>query len=118
MGSNQIKLSVVIPCFNEESTLRECVNKVRKISHEDLSVEIIIVDDGSTDNSSEVGKKISLEQKDVIFLQHEINKGKGAAVRTGFEKVTGDFVAIQDADLEYDPNDFKNLLVPLIDNKA
>jgi dolichol-phosphate mannosyltransferase len=118
MGENKIKLSVVIPCFNEESTLKECVDKVRKIADKNLVVEIIIVDDGSSDGSANVAKEISSEYSEIIFVQHKINRGKGAALRTGFEKVTGDYVAIQDADLEYDPVDFKNLLVPLINNKA
>lgn len=118
MGENSIKLSVVIPCFNEEGTLKECVDKVRKIADENLNVEIIIVDDGSSDGSASVAKEISVEYPEIVFLSHGTNRGKGAALRTGFEKITGDYVAIQDADLEYDPVDFKNLLVPLIDNKA
>ncbi len=118
MGKNKIKLSVVIPCFNEENTLKECVEKVKNIADENLNVEIILVDDGSSDRSSEIAKQATFDSPEVIFLQHETNKGKGAAIKTGLEKVTGDFVAIQDADLEYDPNDLKNLLVPLINNKA
>lgn len=118
MRNNKIKLSIVIPCFNEENTLRECVDKVRNIEDENLTLEIIIVDDGSSDRSPEVAKKISSEHRNVIFIQQGINKGKGAALRAGFQKVTGDYVAIQDADLEYDPVDFKNLLIPLINNQA
>jgi dolichol-phosphate mannosyltransferase len=118
MGKNKIKLSVVIPCFNEENTLKECLEKVKNIANQNLNVEIILVDDGSSDRSSEIAKQATFDSPEIIFLQHETNKGKGAAIKTGLEKVTGDFVAIQDADLEYDPNDFKNLLVPLINNKA
>lgn len=118
MGENKIKLSVVIPCFNEESTLKESVDKVAKIADENLSVEIIIVDDGSSDGSPEAVKEITSEHPEIVFVRHEINMGKGAALRTGFEKVTGDYVAIHDADLEYDPADFKDLLIPLINNKA
>lgn len=118
MNKNRVKLSIVVPCYNEESTLRECVEKVRSISDEKLSLEIIIVDDCSTDNSPEVAKNLKKNYPELIFIQHEKNKGKGACLRTGFKKVSGDFIAVQDADLEYDPNDLKKLLIPLLNNKA
>ncbi len=118
MEKNKTKLSVIIPCFNEKNTLNECVDKVRNVCNENFDIEIILVDDGSSDGSIEIAKKLAHNFEGVIFLQHETNKGKGAAIKTGLEAVTGDFVAIQDADLEYDPNDFKNLLIPLINNKA
>lgn len=118
MNKKSVKLSIVIPCYNEQNTLKECIEKVRCISDENLSLEIIIVDDGSTDNSSATAKDLQKIYPELIFIQHEKNKGKGACLRSGFKKASGDFVAVQDADLEYDPNDLKKLLVPLINNKA
>ncbi|HYA41915.1 MAG TPA: glycosyltransferase [Syntrophobacteraceae bacterium] len=112
-------LSVVIPCFNEQATLRECVEKVVSVGHSGLRLEIIIVDDCSTDGSHEVALELSDKYpQQVTVLAHEKNRGKGAALRTGFGKATGDFVCVQDADLEYDPSDFKKLLAPLLSGKA
>ena len=112
------KLSIVIPCFNEEKTLEACVNRVRAISDEYLKLELIIVDDYSTDNSLEIANEIARKFDDIVVLKHEKNQGKGAALRTGFQKATGDFVAVQDADLEYDPRELRNLLVPLVNGNA
>jgi dolichol-phosphate mannosyltransferase len=111
-------LSVVIPCFNEAATLAKCVGRVRAIASEDLSIEIVIVDDASTDGSLEKARALADRHPEVKVYSHELNKGKGAALRTGFSKVSGDFVAVQDADLEYDPNDLVRLLEPLIAGKA
>jgi len=113
-----MKFSVVIPCFNEEKTLRKCVEKVLEISDESLPLEIIIVDDCSSDGSLEIAKELEDKHAEITVLTHEENQGKGAALRTGFQKATGDFVAVQDADLEYDPMEFKKLLVPLINDDA
>src|SRR5690606_20945562 len=118
ISNKMVKLSVVIPCFNEQNTLEECVSKLRDIADENLSLEIIIVDDCSTDNSYNLSEKLACEFSEIKTIRHEKNQGKGAALRTGFNYVTGDFVAIQDADLEYDPRDLKKLLTPLIDGKA
>lgn len=112
------KLSIVVPCFNEEKTLEQCVSKVLQIADENLSLELIIVDDASSDNSREIGRKLSEKHPEIIFLNHYKNQGKGAALRTGFQVATGDYVAIQDADLEYDPHDLKRLIVPLVENEA
>jgi dolichol-phosphate mannosyltransferase len=81
-------------------------------------LEIIIVDDCSTDLSPQIAEELSAKYDEIIFIKHEINKGKGAALRTGFKIVSGDYVAIQDADLEYDSNDLKNLLIPLVNGNA
>jgi len=112
------KLSVVIPCFNEEKTLEKCVHRVLDIADETLALEIIIVDDASKDRSLSIAKELESEYPQVLVLRHEVNQGKGAALRTGFQKASGDFVAVQDADLEYDPNDLKKLLSPLLNDEA
>jgi len=112
-GKKAVTLSVVIPCYNEENTLESCVNRVLGIGSEGLHLEIIIVDDASTDQSLTIAEAISQAHENVRVLKHEVNQGKGAALRFGFREMTGDFVAVQDADLEYDPEDLKRLLEPL-----
>jgi glycosyltransferase involved in cell wall biosynthesis len=112
------KLSVVIPCYNEALTLQRCVEKVLEIDKDPLPIEIIIVDDGSKDNSLSVAKDLESRHPAISVVSHSQNKGKGAALRTGFNLATGDFVAVQDADLEYNPHDLKKLLIPLLEGKA
>lgn len=113
-----IKLSVVIPCFNEEKTLGKCVEKVLNISGEFLHLELIIIDDCSTDGSHSIAHDIAKKDPRITVLRHDKNQGKGAALQTGFTNATGDFIAIQDADLEYNPNDILRLLEPLLTNEA
>lgn len=113
-----VKVSVVVPCFNEERTLEQCVERVLSISDEGLDLEIIVVDDASTDRSVEVAKRLEAKHREIKVLLQERNQGKGAALRTGFNEATGDFVAVQDADLEYDPQDLKRLLSPLMKGEA
>jgi glycosyltransferase involved in cell wall biosynthesis len=112
------RLSIIIPCYNEENTLERCVAKVRSIADSSLSLEIIIVDDGSKDKSLQIARSLEKDHKDVVAIQQTRNQGKGAALRTGFQRATGDYVAVQDADLEYDPQDLKKLLVPLVNDEA
>ena len=111
-----IKLSVIIPCYNEEKTIFLIVEKIKKIKN--LTTEIIIVDDCSTDATSDVLKKISQVYPDIKIIRHEHNSGKGSAIQSGIKLVTGNIVLIQDADLEYDPNDYSNLLQPFIETDA
>ena len=111
-------LSIIIPCFNEESTLQRCVERVLEIQDDKLTLEIIIVDDASNDNSADIAEKLAETRSEVLMISHAMNQGKGAALRTGFKMATGDFVAVQDADLEYDPFDLKKLIKPLINDKA
>lgn len=110
-----MKVSVVIPVYNEVSTIREIIVRVQAV---DLDTEIIIVDDGSTDGTRELLEEITLSQDNVKVFYHDRNQGKGAALRTGFEVVTGDIVIIQDADLEYDPREYPVLLEPILDGRA
>ena len=95
--------SIVIPCYNEEMTLRNTVNRVLEIKDDTLQLELVIVDDCSQDKSLEIARALAEEIPEVSVQFHEVNQGKGAALRTGFQKATGDCIAVQDADLEYDP---------------
>lgn len=109
-----MKVSIIIPAYNEEKTIKQIVDLVKKADIRNHSKEIIIIDDGSKDNTFAVAKTI----KDIKLLKHPVNRGKGAAIRTGIEGATGDIILIQDADLEYDPNDYYNLIKPIIDGRA
>jgi dolichol-phosphate mannosyltransferase len=114
----RVKLSIVIPCFNEEQTLATCVNRVLAIGNESLSLEVIIVDDCSSDRSFAIAEHLAGQHPEVRLLRHVENQGKGAALRTGFREAAGDFVVVQDADLEYDPKELRDLLGPLRSGKA
>ncbi len=113
-----VKFSIVIPCFNEEKTLEKCIDKVLAIADDELTLEIIIVDDCSKDRSLTIANELVSNHSEIMVMKHEKNRGKGAALRTGIQKATGDFVGVQDADLEYNPMEFKKLLIPLINNQA
>lgn len=113
-----MKLSIVMPVFNEEKTVSHVLKKVAKVTFKGVTKEIIVVDDGSTDASAAIITKLKLPKHSVIFIQHKKNQGKGAAVRTGIKKATGDYIVIQDADMEYNPEDIKKLLIPLQQKRA
>ena len=113
-----IRLTVVIPCFNEEKTLRKCVKRVLDIADEALALEVIIVDDCSRDRSLAIARELEAAHNEIIVLHHDKNQGKGAALRTGFQKATGDFVCVQDADLEYNPMELRKLVAPLASGDA
>lgn len=106
-------LSVVVPCFNEEATIATLVEQVLTSP---WVAEVVVVDDGSSDRSRDILSTLSDERVTVVL--HERNRGKGAALRTGFARATADFVVVQDADLEYDPGEYGVLLEPLLDDRA
>ena len=106
-----MKLSLVIPCYNEEKTLFGIIDEVLMLSEHGVEMELVIVDDCSKDGSWLVAQNIAKEHPELVKLcRHEVNRGKGAALRTGFLEATGDYVGVQDADLEYDPLDYLKLI--------
>lgn len=109
-----MRLSVVMPVFNEAATIREIVARVRAVP---VDKELIIVDDFSTDGTRPVLNELA-ELPDVTVVLHDRNRGKGAALRTGFQAATGEVFLVQDADLEYDPGEYPRLLQPILDGKA
>ena len=113
------KLSIIIPCYNEEKLITTVLEKVllTKLDH-DLEKQIIIVNDGSTDNSANAINKFCEKNPSSISIHQQTNSGKGAAVKAALQKVNGDIIIIQDADFEYDPNDYNKLLRPIIDGHA
>jgi len=110
-----MKLSVVMPVFNESATLREIIGKVLAVP---IDVEVLCVDDASTDGSHQILEELQQQHPRVRSFFQAANAGKGAALRRGIQEATGDFIVIQDADLEYDPADYPQLLEPLVSGKA
>ncbi|MDD5012029.1 MAG: glycosyltransferase family 2 protein [Candidatus Nanoarchaeia archaeon] len=107
------KVSIVIPVYNEEGTIAEVIEKTKKL---ELLVrkEIIVVDDGSSDGSYEIARKI----RGIKLVKHEVNRGKGAAIKTGLEHSTGDIFIVQDADMELDPKEIPKIIMPIVNNEA
>lgn len=117
------KLDLIVPCYNEENSLEHTIEKIVPLKEKcltdyDLDLRVIIVDDASKDKSFEVIKRLQKRYKWIKVFQHEQNRGKGAALKTGFKHSTGDYVGIQDADEEYNPMDYLTLLKPILDGKA
>ena len=118
MKSNKLFLSIVIPCFNEKNTLKKIIQKVIDKTKK-FKVELIVVDDYSTDNSVEIVKLMQKQYKFIKLICHKKNQGKGAALRTGFKHLSNsDITLIQDADLEYDPSEYDKLISPFIKKNA
>ena len=109
-----MKLSIIIPVFNEEKTVGKILKKVLDLKIANVGKEIIVVDDGSTDKTRQILKQI----KNIKIILHDNNKGKGSAVKTGIKNATGDYIIIQDADLEYDPEQIRTLIQPILENQA
>src|SRR4030042_2840483 len=109
------KISIVIPVYNEEKTLEKIISAVENADILGLEKEMILVDDGSKDGSKDILKKYENRHK---ILHHQKNQGKGAGLKTGFQNATGDIIIIQDADLEYDPDEYINMIKPILDGKA
>ena len=109
-----MKLSIIIPCYNEENTIEELISEVKLAPVKDK--ELIVVDDGSTDRTRDILSRI--KDEDISVILHEKNKGKGAALRTGFQQATGQICIVQDADLEYDPQEYPILIEPILRDKA
>ncbi|MEK9183990.1 MAG: glycosyltransferase family 2 protein, partial [Patescibacteria group bacterium] len=110
-----LTLSIIIPVYNEKATLEKLLAAVEAVKLKNVKKELVIVDDGSNDGTPDVLKNYESKYR-VIY--HSKNIGKGAALRTGFAQATGDFIVIQDADLEYDPNDYEKMIKPLTDGRA
>jgi glycosyltransferase involved in cell wall biosynthesis len=111
-----MKLSIVMPVFNERNTIKEILRRVRQVDLGDLEREIVIVDDCSSDGTRDI---LAMEEDSgTRVMLHPENRGKGAAVRTGFAAATGDLIIVQDADLEYDPEDYPKLIEPVLKGKA
>jgi glycosyltransferase involved in cell wall biosynthesis len=112
---DNLVLSVVIPVFNEHLTIREILNRVRAVP---INKQIIVVDDCSTDGTREILRDIAERNPGIILVCHQVNQGKGASLRTGFKHATGDVVIVQDADLEYEPEQYPQLLQPIVEGQA
>jgi glycosyltransferase involved in cell wall biosynthesis len=114
-------LSVVIPAYNEHATVRDLLARVGAAPRPDgVELEVLVIDDGSTDGTRELLRDLSAAGDPLAFrlIEHPVNRGKGAAIRTGFAAAQGDIVLIQDADLEYDPREYPALLAPILDGEA
>ncbi len=107
-------LSIIIPVFNEKNTIEEIIAKVKAVTIKNITKEIIVIDDKSTDGTTDILKNI----KDIVYICKKDNEGKGSAIKMGFDNASGDILVIQDADLEYDPEEYPRLISPILNNRA
>lgn len=117
-SSKKLKLSIIIPAYNEENTVGQVLQNLYKLDLPTIQKEILVVDDGSKDKTASIVKKFEEKMSSLRLIQHAKNKGKGSAVQTGIRNATGDIVLIQDADLEYNPLDIPKLLKPILSGKV
>lgn len=115
-----MKLSIIIPVFNEDKSIEQILDKLAATKINRVTTEFVVVDDGSTDKTADILKNYKKNKKitNILFFRHTINQGKGSAIKTGAEHTTGDYILIQDADLEYDPADINRLVLPILEKKA
>lgn len=111
-------LSLVVPCYNEEQTLQSCIQRILPLASNTLRLEIVVVDDCSKDNSYNVAQALAAQYPEITVIKHHKNMGKGAALRSGFVQANGDYIGIQDADMEYNPMEYLTMLEPLLSGKA
>ena len=111
-----MKISVIIPCYNESDFIEKIIDKVN--NQNNINIEIIVVNDGSNEKTSNILNECLNKKKINILINHDFNKGKGEALKNGLSKATGEIVIFQDSDLEYDPEDYNKLIDPIISNKA
>ncbi|OGH41792.1 MAG: glycosyl transferase [Candidatus Levybacteria bacterium RIFCSPLOWO2_02_FULL_36_8b] len=111
-----MKLSIIIPVFNEEKTISEMLRKVNEIKISGVEKQVIVINDGSTDATASTIQNSKLKIQNFEYTEHSKNQGKGAAVRTGIKNATGDYIIIQDADLEYNPEDIRKLVMPVLES--
>jgi glycosyltransferase involved in cell wall biosynthesis len=117
--TEELRLSILIPVYNERTVVERSLAQVLAAElPEDMERELIIVDDCSTDGTSEILERLAANEPRIRLLRKTVNEGKGAAVRTAIDQATGDFCLVQDADLEYDPSEYSKLLRPLLDGHA
>ncbi len=112
-----MRLTIVMPVYNEEATLRKVLEAVRAVELDGIEKEIIVVDDGSTDRSRAIIEE-EAAKGDLVLIFQATNQGKGTALRSGFQAATGDLIIVQDADLEYDPRDYVKIIQPILEGKS
>lgn len=113
-----MKLSIIVPIYNEEKTVLDILKRVQNLEINGIEKETVLVNDGSSDNTKNILENFIKNKKNIKVISHLKNQGKGAAVRSGIKNATGDYIVIQDADLEYNPEDIKKLIGPILEKKS